>query len=117
VAVLLLVSGDRHADAYADVALGPTISFLQTYVAQGADPRIEPKSPPTTAVGSAPLPPLVDGWQLPAADQQLPLRLRGYPLSETIRWVLLGMLVVAGVVGVIVRQRRQTRNGAATSVR
>jgi hypothetical protein len=117
VSVLLLVPGNRHADAYADVALGPTISFLQTYVAQGADPRIEPKSPPTTAVGSAPLPPLVDGWQLPAADQQLPLRLRGYPLSETIRWVLLGMLVVAGVVGVIVRQRRQTRNGAATSVR
>lgn len=117
VSVLLLVPGDRHADAYADVALGPTISFLQTYVAQRADPHTEPKSPPTTAVGSAPLPPLMDGWKLPAADEQLPLRLRGHPVWETVRWVLLGLVVGAAIAAVIVRRRRQTRNGAATSAR
>ncbi len=113
VSVLLVVPGDRHADAYADVALAPTIAFLQTYVAQGADPRIPPKSPPTTVAGSAPLPPLTDGWKLPAADEQLPVRLRGWRVWETVRWVLLGLVVAGVTIVVVVRRRADAREGHA----
>ncbi|MEZ5144519.1 MAG: prolyl oligopeptidase family serine peptidase [Acidimicrobiales bacterium] len=64
--VLQLVPGIGHADGYRSAALGNTIAFFAEQLDAGASARVTPRSPPTTAAGSAALPALEDGWAIPA---------------------------------------------------
>lgn len=105
--VIQYVEGNRHADAYYDLAIEPSIEFLTSALAPGADPRVAPRSPPTTIAGSAELPPVTDGWKLPASTPPPP-------------WILLagivaGLLVVV-LAAVGIRRRRHRRNDRGTSV-
>ncbi|MCX7620772.1 MAG: hypothetical protein N2037_08030 [Acidimicrobiales bacterium] len=91
-------------------------AFLQAYVAEGRDPHVPPRSPPTTPSGSAPLPPLADGWKLPAADEDLPIRLRGWPVWETMRWVLVGVAAANAVLVVVLHRHGTKPRKSAASV-
>ncbi len=70
--VIQYVEGNRHADAYFDLAIDPSIEFLAAELTPGTNPKITPRSPPTTIAGSAELPPLIDGWELPAPSPPPP---------------------------------------------
>ncbi len=109
---LLVVPGDRHADAYADVALAPSIAFLDTFLADSAPAGITPKSPPTTASGSAALPELTDGWQLPNAAAELPRDLRGtdpwWQRALPYALVFVAAAILVGAIVTRVRSRRST---------
>jgi acetyl esterase/lipase len=62
---LQVIPGEGHAESYRPVALPPTIDFLTTFVANGADAAVPTDATPTTIAGSAALPPLLDGNRLP----------------------------------------------------
>ena len=107
---LLVVPGDGHADAYSPVALGPSIAFLDRYLAGDDSGRITPKSPPTTAAGSEPLPELADGWKLPDSATELPRDLRGTdPLWRRLLPYGLVAAAVALLVGAWVTRARSRR--------
>lgn len=108
--VLQYVPGDRHADAYLDVALQPSIDFLATELAPGADPHVPPRSPPTTIAGSSALPPLEDGWRLPAPSVPPP-----WILVAIVTAVVLFLALVAVDVRRRVRRRRRSGSVLASS--
>ena len=94
------------------MALAPSIAFLDTFLADGAQAGITPKSPPTTASGSAALPELTDGWQLPNAAADLPRDLRGtdpwWQRALPYALVLVAVAILVGAIVTRVRSRRST---------
>jgi acetyl esterase len=110
--VLQYVGGNRHADAYRDVALAPTVEFLRQELGPAAAPHVAPRSTPTTVAGSVALPPLEDGWRLPAATVPVPVLL----VATVLAVVLSVAVVAAGVVVAVRRRRRRHRDRAAAAV-
>ncbi|MEZ5142844.1 MAG: alpha/beta hydrolase [Acidimicrobiales bacterium] len=93
-AQVLAVPGDRHADAYRDVATVPMVQFFTTYLADGASSRIAPGTPTTT-------------WLPPSAIGALPESAGFRARALQVAAIVLAAVAAVGLgVAVVSRRRR-----------
>lgn len=93
-AQVLAVPGDRHADAYRDVATEPMVQFFTTYLADGASSRIAPGTPTTT-------------WLPPSAIGALPESAGFRARALQVAAIVLAAVAAVGLgVAVVSRRRR-----------